>query len=78
MKNLKKVLNLLKGFLPVSQKMYLKDIKSITTVLGALTHSEAQHAQIELRLVQDVAALNAGKYPAKKDSKKQMSNLSYQ
>lgn len=77
MRNLKKIFNFLKGYLPMNQKTYLKDLKNISVVLNALVHAEAQHAQIELKLVQDVAALNAGKSPTNAAPKSKSNDPSY-
>jgi len=57
MKKPKKIIDFLRGFLPVSRKTYMKDLQNTITVLDGLIQSEAQHSQLEMNLMANVEAL---------------------
>jgi len=53
----KKYIKLLKGYLPVSRKEYMKDLLVIKKIVQGLIQAEAQHAQIEANLIKHMNVL---------------------
>lgn len=52
-----KLIEKLKGHLPISRKEYLENLAKLNIVIQGLKQSEAQHTQIELNLIQHINAL---------------------
>lgn len=68
---MKKLIEKLKAYLPVTKKVYEKDIKNLIIALQGLSQSEAQHSQMEMNLIQKLNSLQQTKStPDKKSAPK--------
>jgi len=66
---MKKLIEKLKGYLPISRKAYMEDLTNIVTVIQGLKQAEAQHSQIESNLIQHLNALQNKTMPTDKKKK---------
>jgi len=65
-----KMLEKLKSYLPVSRKVYEKDIKAMLTTIEGLMLNETQHTQMEMNIIQQINQLKQTIMPPKDIPKK--------
>ncbi|GAF77169.1 unnamed protein product [marine sediment metagenome] len=57
LKRIKKLLNKIKGFLPMRRKQFEKFVKDVLVVIDGLITTDKQHTQIEAGLIKEIGEL---------------------